>query len=81
MLNLATLPRTKKALDADIQNLFIKAKRESDSLKYKSAIVLICKIQRLLVTNKEDSRFKQSEEMITKLEDKLGKEKGEISCL
>ncbi len=75
------LKRTKKALDTDIQDLFIKAKRESDSLKYNSSIVLICKIQRLLITNKEDPRFKQAEEMILKLEEKLGKEKGEISCL
>jgi pSer/pThr/pTyr-binding forkhead associated (FHA) protein len=74
------LNKTREALDDAIEQQFIKANRDLDALKYQSASVAYCAITRLLYFNKEDERYKNALEGITKVEEKLGLEKGEINC-
>lgn len=75
------LRKTRDALDNLIQDLFIKAKRDEDSLKYKRAVVSYCAIIRLLFSYKEDERYKSALENVTKVEEVLGMEPGEIKCI
>lgn len=74
------LRKTKEALDRSIEEMFIKAKRDEESLKYQRASISYCGILRLLYQYPEDERFKNAKESIKKLEEKLGLEEGEIKC-
>lgn len=74
------LRKTKEALDESIEEMFIKAKRDEESLKYQKASVSYCGILRLLYRYPEDERFKNAKESVGRLEEKLGLEEGEIAC-
>ena len=74
------LRKTKEALDTSIEEMFIKAKRDEESLKYQNAAVSYCAILRLLHRYPEDDRFVNAKESISRLEEKLGYEEGQIEC-
>ncbi len=74
------LRKTKEALDNSIEEMFIKAKRDEESLKYQNAAVSYCAILRLLHRYPEDDRFVNAKESISRLEEKLGYEEGQIEC-
>jgi pSer/pThr/pTyr-binding forkhead associated (FHA) protein len=73
--------KTEDLLDKDIEEMFVKARREFDTLKYKSAIVSYCGIIRLLYSVPEDKRYKDAQANIRKLEEVLGYNSGEINCI
>lgn len=75
------LRKTKEELDQSIEDFIVKAQRDEESLKYRSAIVSYCSIIRLLYTVPEDVRYKNAEKQIKDLELKLGLEPGETHCL
>lgn len=75
------LDKAKQALDNEIEQHFIKGKKNYESLKLKEAIQSYCAIARLLQNNKEDDRFVDSMENIKEIEIKLGLAEGEIKCL
>lgn len=74
------LRKTKEALDKSIEEMFIKAKRDEESLKYQNAAVSYCGILRLLYRYPDDERYKNAKESISVLEDKLGMSEGDIKC-
>jgi tetratricopeptide (TPR) repeat protein len=74
------LNRTKQALDREIEGHELKGRQEWDSLKIDSAISSYCSIERLLQYYPEDERFKEADENIKRLEEKLGMEKGAVKC-
>ncbi|MCO4754301.1 MAG: FHA domain-containing protein [Bacteriovoracaceae bacterium] len=74
------LRKTKEALDGSIEEMFIKAKRDEESLKYHNAAISYCGILRLLYRYPEDERYINAKESISKVEEKLGMEDGQISC-
>jgi hypothetical protein len=74
------LNKAKQRLDEEITMNFMKAKQESDALKYMSASVSYCSIMRLLKDYKEDERYKEAEKQLADLETKLGMSKGELNC-
>lgn len=74
------LRKTKEALDQSIEEIFIKSKRDEESLKYRSAIVSYCGILRLLYRYPEDERYKNAKESVRRLEAKLGLAEGVIKC-
>jgi tetratricopeptide (TPR) repeat protein len=73
--------RAKDELDSAIKQFNINAVRDMESLQYKKAIVSYCAVVRLLYNYPEDERFKAAEVNITKIEEKLGYEKGEVQCI
>jgi pSer/pThr/pTyr-binding forkhead associated (FHA) protein len=75
------LRRTKEELDKVIEELFIKAKRDEESLRYQNSIVTLCSIIRYLFNYPEDQRYKSAEEQIKNIEGLLGLEPGETSCI
>ena len=74
------LDKTKQAMDEEIEKNFIKAKRDTSSLKYAGAIVSYCAIVKLLEGYPDDERYKSAEENIRYVEGKMGLDKGEITC-
>ena len=74
------LRRSKQALDNTIEDYFLKARRDYDSLKYRSAIISYCAIIRLLQGYAEDERFKQAQRQINGIEKILGMFEGEYKC-
>ena len=74
------LRKTKEALDESIEEMFIKAKRDEESLKYQKASVSYCAILRLLYRYPEDDRYKNAKESVARLEEKLGLDVGGIAC-
>ncbi len=74
------LDMAQKALDKDIEDSFIRGKREVKALKYKGAIVSYCSVIRLLEKYQKDQRYKDAEENIGYIEQKLRLETGEIKC-
>lgn len=74
------LRKTKEALDQSIQDMFVKAKRDEESLKYLTASVSYCGIIRLLHRYPEDERYKNAEESLKQIEGKLGLDEGELNC-
>lgn len=75
------LRRSKEELDKSIEGYIANAQRDEQSLKYKSAVISYCAILRLLHKAPEDTRFKNAEKQIKKLEAKIGMENGETDCL
>lgn len=73
--------KTKEALDRSIEESFIKAKRDEDSLKFQAAVTSYCSIVRLLFSKKEDERYKNALQGVRDMEAKLGLAEGEIECL
>jgi tetratricopeptide (TPR) repeat protein len=74
------LRKTKEALDNTIKGYELKARRDEDALKYQNAAVSYCAIIRLLYRYPNDDRHTNAKEMVTKIEEKLGLEEGEIEC-
>ena len=77
------IQNAKKELDSKIEKTFLKARKDSDALRYQSAIKSYCSIMRLLQTNPEDERFLDAQGNIKKLEVILDIEEGqsEAECL
>lgn len=75
------LRKTKNELDNVIADYFVKGKRDEDALKYQSAIVTYCAVIRLLGNYPDDERYKNAVKQINELENLLGMEQGETSCL
>lgn len=73
--------KTQQALDNDIEQSFLKAKRDAQGLRYAGAITSYCSIVRTLQNYPEDQRYKDSLENIKELETKMGIETGETKCL
>ncbi len=74
------LNKTKQSMDEEIEKNFMKAKRDTGSLKYRGAIVSYCAIVKLLEGYPNDQRYKDAQENIDYVTEKMGLEKGEISC-
>tara|TARA_B100001971_G_scaffold214585_1_gene252790 strand:- start:6852 stop:7820 length:969 start_codon:yes stop_codon:yes gene_type:complete len=73
--------KTKEALDRSIEESFLKAKRDEESLKYNSAITSYCSVIRLLYKKPDDERYIRAEKGLRKIEENQGKEEGEIKCI
>lgn len=75
------LQKTKQKINEDIENVFLKAKRETESLKYREAITSYCTVVRILRDNSTDPRVNDAKAKVEELEQKLGYYKGEIKCI
>lgn len=75
------LEKTKHQLNDYIENTFLNAIREERSLKFENAIKLHCSIVRLLKDYPEDERSIKAKKFVEKLNNKLGVENRENSCL
>lgn len=74
------LRKTHDELDQVIRDFNISAMRDMESLHYQRAVVSYCAIIRLLYNFQGDPRIQETKLKIEKLEEILGKEKGEIRC-
>ncbi|MBI2521255.1 MAG: FHA domain-containing protein [Bdellovibrio sp.] len=74
------LNKTKQSLDNSIEDLFLKARRDFDSLRYQSAGLTYCSIMRILEAYKDDERFKRAEGQLRNVEKELGMIEGEYKC-
>ncbi len=74
------LDRAKQRLDDEIRLNKSKAERDAGSLQYDAARVSLCSILRILSEKKDDPRYKDAEQSLAELEEKMGLEKGEIKC-
>lgn len=72
--------KTIESLDREVDNMFVQARRDRDSLKYESASVLYCSIMRLLSSAPEDSRYKDAQKYFDEVVALRGFEKDEIAC-
>ena len=75
------LRKTKKSLDEEIEINFIRAKKEIDALKYKSAIVSYCAILRLLQGYNEDKRYRNALKNLETIKEQTKMESHDIDCL
>ncbi|MFN8369956.1 MAG: FHA domain-containing protein [Bacteriovoracaceae bacterium] len=75
------LNKTKQALDEEISQNFINAKRNIEALQYKNSFVHYCANIRLLANYPDDQRYKDSIANIQDVEKILGLTPGEIKCL
>jgi pSer/pThr/pTyr-binding forkhead associated (FHA) protein len=75
------LRRAREMLDDAIREYNVNAVRDLESLRYRRAIISYCSIIRLLHRYPNDKRYKDAKEKIITLEENLGYEKGEISCI
>ena len=73
--------KTKEALDRSIEESFLKAKRDEESLKYNSAITSYCSVVRLLYKKPQDERYIRAEKGLRKIEEYQGLEEGDIKCI
>lgn len=74
------LRKTKEALDKQIEEYFLNARRDEESLKYQSAIVSYCSIVRLLNNFKDDKRYTNAIDGIKSLKKILGEPEDSIDC-
>lgn len=74
------LRRAKEELNREIEALSLKALRDVEALKYKSAIVSYCAIMRLLYKSPNDKRYLNAQDQKNNLEDKLGIKDHETFC-
>ena len=74
------LKKAKKDLDDEISQIFLRGRRDADSLKYEGAIVSFCQVINLLEGYETDERFLEAKEQIEFFEEKLGLEKGATKC-
>ncbi len=75
------LRKTKEDLDSSIEAYTAKAQRDTDSLKFQSAVVAYCSIIRLLYSVPDDPRHKNAVSQINDLEARLGLNKNDTDCL
>ena len=64
-----------------IENLFIKATRQRDALKFQAAIVSLCEVVKLLVHYEDETKEKQANDMLKEIQKKMGVEYREDYCL
>jgi pSer/pThr/pTyr-binding forkhead associated (FHA) protein len=78
----SALKRTaQQRLDEDIKIAMLRASRDLESLKYESAIINYCSVVRLLKDyGPKEQRYKDAETQIALIEEKLGKDEGDIKC-
>ncbi len=74
------LSKTKQALDNYIEELFLKARRDYDSLRYDSAGQTYCAIIKFLQKYPDDERYKRAELQVKNVEKELGLFEGEYKC-
>ena len=72
--------KTKQQLDDEIKQNFLRAKKDVDALKYKSAAVSYCDILKLLQGYDNDQRYKDAKSNLGIVEEKMGLDSGEIKC-
>ena len=72
--------KTKQALDEEVKENFLRAKRDVDALKYRAAAVSYCDILKLLQGYDNDQRYKDAKANLEIIEEKIGLETGEIKC-
>ena len=75
------LSKTQEALDKMIDILMLKGKRDEESLKWQAAGVSYCQVLRLLYRYPDDERYKEAKENLTKVEEVLGYDEGQIECV
>jgi len=75
------LNKTQQKIDSTIKQMFSKAKREADQLKYHNAIQSYCSIIRYLRDYSTDQRYIDAKVNIEFIEVKMGLDKGETACL
>ena len=68
-------------LENKIESMFLKARRDVDALRHKSAATTYCDIMRILQMDPDDQRFKDAKENVRLMEEKMGLEKDAIECL
>jgi pSer/pThr/pTyr-binding forkhead associated (FHA) protein len=74
------LNKTKKSLDDEISLMLLRARRDTDALKFQGAIVSYCQVINLLQGYESDERYIEAKEQVELLEEKLGLEKGATKC-
>ena len=74
------LNKTQKALDNEIEEYFLNARREYDSLKYTSSGHSYCAVMRLLEDYPDDERYLRAQNQIGNVEKALGLYEGEFKC-
>lgn len=74
------LNKAKQRLDAEIDLVFLKAKREAEALRYTEAKNSYCSIVRMLQDRPDDERRIDAENSITIVEKEMGMLFGEIKC-
>ncbi len=74
------LNKTKQSLDNHIEDLFLKSRREYDSLKYAAAGQTYCSIIKMLQNYPDDERYKQAQNQVKNVEKALGMYDGEFKC-
>jgi len=74
------LNKAKQRLDAEIDLVFLKAKREAEALRYTEAKNSYCSIVRMLQDRPEDERRIDAENSIAIVEKEMGMLFGEIKC-
>lgn len=73
--------KTVEKLHEQIELYFSRAIRDTDAVKYNSAVVSYCNVVRLLIKNQDDERYKTAINAIRNLEEKMGLEEGEVKCV
>lgn len=74
------LSKTKQALDNFIEELFLKARRDYDSLRYDSAGQTYCAIIKFLQRYPDDERYKRADLQVKNVEKEMGLYEGEYKC-
>ncbi|MDC1174843.1 hypothetical protein OAT67_05590 [Bacteriovoracaceae bacterium] len=72
--------KTEKRLNEHIINMFGKAAKEVESLKYSKALISYCAIISFLQDYPERQEYKDAEANIARVEELAGKNKGEYKC-
>ncbi len=75
------LNKTKQYLDNEIEEMFLKARREYDSLKFRTSSRTYCSIMKMLQRYADDARYVRAEVQVRNIEDRLGMFEGEINCI
>ena len=72
--------KTQQALDEEIDQLFVKAARDRESLRLMEAVKTYCSIMRLIDQNPNDERYVAAQKNIKVLNDELGLKEDENIC-
>ncbi|MBT6324597.1 MAG: FHA domain-containing protein [Bdellovibrionales bacterium] len=75
------LNKTTQYLDNEIEEMFLKARREYDSLKFRTSSRTYCSIMKMLQRYTDDARYIRAEVQVRNIEDRLGMFEGEINCI
>lgn len=72
--------KSRQRLDEHIKEMFIKARKEAEQLKYVGSIKSYCAIVQYLQNYPEDDRYKEAEKNVEVLEQRLGMNPGDYKC-